>query len=63
MQLQLNVNGAAYCELTFAAGAIVSNSVDGFGRPPLEANSQLTLSILSVGQTYPGADLTVVIRL
>jgi hypothetical protein len=63
VQLQLNVNGAAYCELTFAAGAILSNSVDGFGRPPLEANSHLTLSILSVGQTYPGADLTVVMRL
>jgi hypothetical protein len=30
---------------------------------PLAAGSQVTLAILSVGQTYPGADLTVLIRM
>jgi len=63
IQLQLNVNGSAYCQLSLAASAIVSDSVDGSTLPPLQPESQVTLSILSVGQTYPGADLTVLIRL
>lgn len=63
VQLQLNLDGTAYCQLTFAPGAIVSSSVDGSTLSALSANSKLTLSILSVGQTYPGADLTVLIRL
>jgi len=63
VQVQLNLNGTAYCQLTFAPSAIVSNSVDGSTLPPLPASSQLTLSILSVGQTYPGANLTVLVRL
>jgi hypothetical protein len=63
IQLQLNVNGTPYCTLSLAPSAIVSDSVDGSTVPPLQAESQLTLSILSVGQTYPGADLTVLIRL
>jgi hypothetical protein len=63
VNLQLNLNGAAYCTLSFAPGAIVSNSVDGLTLPFLPAGGKLTLSILSVGQTYPGADLTVVIRI
>jgi hypothetical protein len=61
--LQINVNGTAYCQLSFAAGAIISTTVDGSGLPPLTAGAQITLSIVSVGQTYPGADLTVLIRL
>jgi len=63
VQLQLNVNGAAYCQLTIVPGQFVSNSVDGNSLPPLAAKAQLTLSILAVGQTYPGSDLTVLIRL
>ena len=63
IQLQLNVNGSVYCQLSIAASAIVSDSVDGSTLPPLQPESQVTLSILSVGQTYPGADLTVLIRL
>jgi hypothetical protein len=63
VQFQVNVNGAAYCQCTFPPGMIVSNSVSGFGLPPLPQQAQITLSVLSVGQTYPGADLTVVIRL
>jgi len=60
---QLNVNGAAYCTLTFPQGAIVSNAVVGLGRTPLQQGDQLTVSVLAVGSTYPGADLTVVVRL
>ena len=30
---------------------------------PLRSDRKVTLSVLAVGQTYPGADLTVVIRL
>ena len=63
VQLQLNVNGNLYCPLTFPASASVSNSVAGKTLAPLAAGSQVTLAILSVGQTYPGADLTVLIRM
>jgi hypothetical protein len=63
VQLQLNVNGASYCQLTFATGAMLSGTVDGMILPPLAAGAQLTLAVLSVGQVLPGADLTVLIRL
>ena len=63
VQLQVNVGGTPYCQLTFAPGQLVSNSVDGYSLPYLAAGAQLGLSILSVGQTYPGSDLTVLIRL
>jgi len=63
VNLQLNINGASWCKLSFSVGAIVSSTVDGFGLPVLTAGAQLTLSVLSVGQTYPGADLSVIIRL
>lgn len=63
VQLQLNLSGSAYCQLTFSTGAIVSSTVDGKTLPPLPAGAQLTLSILAVGQTYPGSDLTVLVRL
>jgi hypothetical protein len=63
VQLQLNVDGTAYCQLTIVPGQLVSNSVDGTSLPYLAANAQLTLSIQAVGQTYPGSDLTVLIRL
>jgi hypothetical protein len=63
VNLQLNLNGASWCQLTFGPGAIVSSTADGFGLPVLTAGAQLTLSVLSVGQTYPGADLTVTVRL
>jgi hypothetical protein len=63
VQLQLNVNGSAYCQLLFSTGAVVSSTVDGKTLLPLAAEAQITLSILTVGQTYPGSDLTVLIRL
>lgn len=63
VQVQVNLNDAAYCALTIPAGAIVSGSVDGFTLPPLNAGARLTLSVLSVGTSYPGADLTVFLQL
>jgi hypothetical protein len=63
IQLQINVNGAAYCQITIPTGQLVSNSVDGAMLPPLASGAQVTLSVVSVGQTLPGADLTVLIRL
>ena len=61
--LQLNVNGASYCQLTIAAWATLSNTVNGNTLAPMPSGAQMTLSVLTVGQTNPGSDLTVIIRL
>jgi hypothetical protein len=63
VELQLQVDGTDYCLLTFATGMIVSNSVEGVALPPLTAGTKLTLAVTKVGVIYPGADLTVLIRL
>lgn len=63
VRLQVNVNGASYCALCFDQGSSLAASVNGNGLAPLAAGSQITLSVLSVGQAQPGADLTVIIRL
>jgi hypothetical protein len=63
VQLQLNRNGIAYCQMMFQANETISNDVSGRILPPLAAGDQITLAVQSVGQTYPGADLTVIIRL
>ncbi len=62
VKLTLSQNGATYCTLTIPDGATVSASVDGFGMPLL-AQAQLSLAISAVGQTSPGSDLTVILRL
>jgi len=64
--LLVRQNSVAYCTLTIAAGATVSNTVDGFGLPPLSAGSQIHLDVTDVpgaANTLPGRDLTVTIRL
>ncbi len=61
--LQLNVNGAAYCTVAFVTGQTVSNATSGSALPALPQGAQVTLSVQAVGQTLPGADLTVIIRL
>jgi hypothetical protein len=63
IQLQLNNGSTQYCQLTIPPGQQVSNSISGATLPPLVAGTHLTLSVLSVGQNYPGSDLTVLIRL
>jgi hypothetical protein len=62
IQITLSQNGSPYCSLTIPAGATVSPSVDGFGMPLL-AQAQLSIAITEVGQTSPGSDLTVILRL
>jgi hypothetical protein len=63
VQVQVNVNGALYCALTFQPGATLSSSVNGNILPPLTMGAQVTAAVTAVGQTYPGANLTVLIRL
>jgi hypothetical protein len=63
VQVQVNVNGVLYCALTFQPGATLSSSVNGNTLPPLTMGAQLTAAVTSVGQTNPGANLTVLIRL
>ena len=63
VQVQLRVNDVAYCTLSFPTGLLISDAQDGNALPPLLAGDRITLSILSVGLTSPGADLTVLVRL
>jgi hypothetical protein len=63
VKAQLQVDGAAYCDLDVGPLATLSPSVDGSELPPLKAGQRLSLSILAVGSANPGADLSVVIRL
>ena len=66
LELTVKQNGTEYCVLTIVDGATVSDSVNGFGLPPLNVNSQIDLDITAVptasGST-PGRDLSVTIRL
>jgi hypothetical protein len=64
--MQVTQNGQVYCELTIATGATVSNVQDGFALGPLQAQALIGLNITSVvatGNTPPGSNLTVTIRL
>jgi hypothetical protein len=63
IELRVKHDGQVYCELRIESGDSVSNTVKGFGLPPLRAGATLGLDIVSVGQERPGADLTVTIRL
>ncbi len=61
--LQVNMDDAPYCTLTFPVGGTVSTAVNGNVLPPLLTGSRLTLSVITVGTVAPGADLTLLIRL
>jgi hypothetical protein len=66
IQLQVRQGSTVYCTLTIADGTTISDSVNGFGLPPLVASSLVSLDILAVpgaADTLPGRDLTVIIRL
>ena len=66
VSLQITQNGEPYCQLTIPVNGTVSNTVDGFGLGPLQAQAQIGLDITAVTQTAgtaPGSDLTVTIRL
>ena len=63
--LVVRQNSAAYCTLTIADGATISNTVSGLGLPPLALSAQIHLDVTSVptaANTLPGRDLTVTIR-
>ena len=64
--LQVRNGSTIYATLTIPDGQTVSNTIDGFGLPPLAANAQIHLDVTSVpggASTLPGQDLTVTIRL
>jgi len=66
VELRVKQGAQVYANLTIAAGSTQSNTVTGFGLPPLATLARLTLDIVSVGQTAtstPGRDLTVTMRL
>ncbi len=66
VEMEVVVGGSRYCGLVIEPGAQYSNVVNGFGLAPLTAGSEMTLNILSVGQSAgstPGRDLTVMVRL
>jgi Putative phage tail protein len=62
LQITVSQNGAPYCTLTIPDGATASTSVNGFGKPLLE-QAQLSMAVTAVGQSSPGSDLTVILRL
>ncbi len=61
--LRVDVDGAEYCTLSIPAGMTTSAAIDGSVSGPLMSGAKLTLAVTAVGQTYPGANLTVLIRL
>jgi hypothetical protein len=63
VKVRINRNDLPYCLLTIPAQYLASDVVDGYSLEPLTIGDRLTISILSVGATYPGSDLTVTIRL
>jgi hypothetical protein len=63
VRLRMDMDGSAYCTLSIPVGMTTSAAADGNTTGPLAAGAKLTLAVLAVGQTYPGANLTVLIRL
>jgi hypothetical protein len=63
VRVEVRVDGAAYCTVEFLPGATASNGKDGNSLPALIAGQKVTIAVTAVGQSLPGADLTVVIRL
>jgi hypothetical protein len=63
VQVRVDVDGSPYCTLTVPVGQTTSAAANGLSLGVLTAGSKITLGVLAVGTTYPGADLTVLIRL
>ncbi|MBX9601730.1 MAG: hypothetical protein K2X35_12020 [Bryobacteraceae bacterium] len=65
VQLRLRQGASLVCDLTIAAGNLISNVIDGFGLAPLATGVPLSLDIVAVPagtNTMPGRDLTVTLR-
>jgi Putative phage tail protein len=60
--INVNVNEVLLCSLTIPATAESSEAVSGLLLPALRTDDRLSMDLISVGQTIPGSDLTVVIR-
>ncbi|MEQ1886681.1 MAG: phage tail protein [Bryobacteraceae bacterium] len=63
--LRLRQGATEYCLLTIADGETQSDSVSGFGLPPLAKDERLSLDIVSVPSasgSLPGRNLTVAVR-
>jgi hypothetical protein len=66
VSLDILMDDEVYCSLHFAQGAVFSNTVSGVTLPPLRAGTKLSVNITSVvhyGNTIPGKDLSIRIRL
>jgi hypothetical protein len=63
VSLRVDVDGSPYCTLSIPAGTTTSAAASGSVAGPLAAGAKVTLAVLAVGQAYPGANLTVLIRL
>lgn len=61
--VRVHAGAVALADLTIPSGETTSQPVDGIALPPLVADSLLTLDLVSVGLEYPGADLSVAVRL
>jgi hypothetical protein len=61
IQAQINVNGTKYAVVTIAVNQ-TSGSVPGSTFAKIPANQIITLDIIAAPQSFPGADLTVMIR-
>jgi hypothetical protein len=60
--VNINLDGTLLCSLSISATFTTSNLVRGLLLPVLTTGSLLSIDVTSVGQTIPGSDLTVVIR-
>lgn len=60
--IEIEQGGISLATLTIADGQTEAIPIPGRDLPPLNEASRLTLNILGVGSNYPGADLSVAIR-
>ena len=63
VSIELKVDSQPYASLQIPINQTTSNAVNGFWLPPLQTESKLSIDITGVGETLPGSDLTVIIRM
>lgn len=61
LRARLNVGGAAWADVTIAAGQ-TQGTRDGTGLSAITAGALVTVDVLAVGTTFPGEDLTVAVH-
>lgn len=60
LTVRVAVNGTSYATVTAAAGKISASLKSSFGA--IAANQLITLDIINVGTTFPGSNVSVLIR-